>query len=53
MSLYNSERKKINDLNQEQEAIKQRIAKLQEEYNRWYALFGNDKYNSINQSDEQ
>ncbi len=53
MSLCSSERKKITDLNQEQKIIKQRIAKLQEEeYNRWYALFGNGKYNSVNQSNE-
>jgi hypothetical protein len=42
-----------NKLKQDVEAIKQRISKLQEEeYNRWYALFGNGKYNSINQFDE-
>ena len=53
MSLGSSERKKITDLNQEQEAIKQRIVKLQEaEYNRCNALFGNGKYYSINQSVE-
>jgi hypothetical protein len=50
MAVCSNERKKINDLKQEEEAIKQRIEKLkQEEYNRWYALFGNEQYYSTNQ----
>ena len=54
MAWCNTERKKINDLKQEEEAIKQRIENLkQEEVNKWYALFGNGRYYSKNQNNEQ
>jgi hypothetical protein len=43
--LRSSEQKKINDLKQEQEAIKQSMEKLkQEESDRWYGLYGNGQY---------
>jgi hypothetical protein len=43
-------KRRTNKLKQDVEAIKQRISKLQEEeYNRWYALFGNEQYYSTNQ----
>ncbi len=45
---------RIDELKEEEEAIKQRIEKLkQEEYNKWYELFGNGKYNSIGDDSEQ
>ena len=45
---------RIDELKEEEEAIKQRIEKLkQEEYNKWYELFGNGKYNSIRDDSEQ
>ncbi len=43
--------RRTNKLKQEEEATKIRIEKLkQEEYDRWYALFGNGKYYSNNRS---
>lgn len=54
LALHSNERKKMNDLKQEQEAIKQRIEKLkQEEVNRWYALYGSGQYSSNNQYSDQ
>ncbi len=42
--------RRINKLKQEEETTKQNLEKLkQEEYNRWYALFGNEQYYSTNQ----
>jgi hypothetical protein len=51
--LASTERKKINDYKQEQEAIKQRIENLKQEYNKWCELFGNGNYYSNNQYNEQ
>lgn len=52
LMLHSTEQRKINDLKQEQESIKQRIVKLkQEEYNKWCELYGNAYSN--NQYNEQ
>ncbi len=48
------EEQRLKSLKEEVEATKQRIEKLkQEEYNKWYELFGNGKYNSIIEDSEQ
>jgi DNA-binding Lrp family transcriptional regulator len=53
MSVCSNERKKINELKLEEEAIKQRIENLkQEEVNKWYELFGNGRYYANNQNNE-
>jgi len=47
-------KRNINKLKQEEEATSQRIENLkQEEYNRWYSLFGNGQYYSNKQYNEQ
>ena len=46
--------RKINKLKQEEETTKKNIQNLkQEEYNRWYSLFGNGQYYSNKQYNEQ
>jgi hypothetical protein len=45
--------RKINKLNQEEETTKKNLEKLkQEEYNRWYGLYGNGNNYYTNQSNE-
>jgi hypothetical protein len=45
-----NEEQRLNKLRQQQKATEQRIEDLkQEEYNRWYSLFGNEQYYSTNQ----
>ena len=55
MSIWcQNEEERLNTLKEEVEAIKQRIEKLKrEEYNKWYELFGNGKYDSIIEDSEQ
>lgn len=54
ISQCHAENKKINELEQEEAATKQSIEKLKlEEYNRWYALYGNGQYYSNNNDNEQ
>jgi hypothetical protein len=49
MGIQSLERR-TNKLKQEEETTKQNLEKLkQEEYNKWYGLYGNEQYYSTNQ----